>query len=750
MDRYIPHKIVFDGGDVDGDLVVSSSSPLPVSFTGGGSSGTQYTEDAASAADPIGTVPLLVRKDTPAATVSADGDNIAQRGSNFGAAYVTLLDTGGNPLAVGGGTQFADGAARSTATGTLLMVDDGTLIQSVAGTSSGLLKVDLSATAVNATAIKVDGSSVTQPVSVASIPSHAVTNSGTFAVQAATTLTAETTKVIGTINVASAQSIASTQSGTWTVQPGNTANTTAWKVDGSAVTQPVSVASIPSHAVTNAGTFAVQDTVLEAAIISQGTALGTIKELMVGGSVTTAAPTYTTGQINPLSLDTTGALRVNVTAGGSGNGAVTVADGADVTLGAKADAKSTATDTTSISAMSVLKQISASVQAPPSQAVTNAGTFATQSTLSAETTKVIGTVNISSAQAITANAGTNLNTSALALDSTIAKDATIGTTNTAIGIVTETAPTTDIASSGLNGRLQRIAQRVTSLITALGSPFQAGGSIGNTTFASTQSGTWTVQPGNTANTTAWKVDGSAVTQPVSVASLPSTAVTNVGTFAVQSAATLAAETTKVIGTVNISSSQTIAAVTAITNQLPAGINILGKVGIDQTTPGTTDSVTIKSTAHTTSVTVTRPANVTQYAVNDAIGDTGGSAIMTFANMGIAGNNIYITGISIMWNSATLPTANANLTARFYNASPTAIADNAAWDLVSGDRTKWLASIPIGILIDLGSTAWVSATQLGEQVLLSTSSLFMTLTTDAAITVAENSTVFVVTVHTQEV
>lgn len=35
-----------------------------------------------------------------------------------------------------------------------------------------------------------------------------------------------------------------------------------------------------------------------------------------------------------------------------------------------------------------------------------------------------------------------------------------------------------------------------------------------------QSGTWTVQPGNTANTTAWKVDGSAVTQPISAAALP--------------------------------------------------------------------------------------------------------------------------------------------------------------------------------------------------------------------------------------
>lgn len=58
--------------------------------------------------------------------------------------------------------------------------------------------------------------------------------------------------------------------------------------------------------------------------------------------------------------------------------------------------------------------------------------------------------------------------------------------DTKTGGLTETAPATDTASSGLNGRLQRIAQRLTSLITALGSPFQAGGSIGNTTFTVTQ------------------------------------------------------------------------------------------------------------------------------------------------------------------------------------------------------------------------------------------------------------------------
>jgi hypothetical protein len=93
------------------------------------------------------------------------------------------------------------------------------------------IPVDLANTSGNSTALKVDGSAVTQPVSVAVIPSHAVTNAGTFAVQAA-------------------------QSGTWTVQPGNTANTTAWKVDGSAVTQPVS-GTVTANAA-QSGTWTVQ------------------------------------------------------------------------------------------------------------------------------------------------------------------------------------------------------------------------------------------------------------------------------------------------------------------------------------------------------------------------------------------------------------------------------------------------------------------------------------------------------------
>lgn len=54
------------------------------------------------------------------------------------------------------------------------------------------------------------------------------------------------------------------------------------------------------------------------------------------------------------------------------------------------------------------------------------------------------------------------------------------------------------------------------------------------TFAvqAAQSGTWTVQPGNTANTTAWKVDASSVAVPVTDNS-GSLTVDNAGTFVVQ-------------------------------------------------------------------------------------------------------------------------------------------------------------------------------------------------------------------------
>lgn len=59
---------------------------------------------------------------------------------------------------------------------------------------------------------------------------------------------------------------------------------------------------------------------------------------------------------------------------------------------------------------------------------------------------------------------------------------TLGTDgNTQRGIVTEAAPASDTASSGLNGRLQRIAQRLTSLIALV--PASLGAKAGSASFS---------------------------------------------------------------------------------------------------------------------------------------------------------------------------------------------------------------------------------------------------------------------------
>jgi hypothetical protein len=54
-----------------------------------------------------------------------------------------------------------------------------------------------------------------------------------------------------------------------------------------------------------------------------------------------------------------------------------------------------------------------------------------------------------------------------------------------VGIVTETAPATDTASSGMNGRLQRIAQRLTALIALV--PASLGAKAAASSFAVTHS-----------------------------------------------------------------------------------------------------------------------------------------------------------------------------------------------------------------------------------------------------------------------
>jgi|ERR1700676_594078 len=118
-------------------------------------------------------------------------------------------------------------------------------------------------------------------------------------------------------------------------------------------------------------------------------------------------------------------------------------------------------------------------------------TTGARKTFFSASSNVIGHVVVDSGT-VTANAGTNLNTSALA---TVAKQPALGTAGTASADVLSVQGIASMTPMKVDG--SGVTQPVSGTVTA------------------NQGATWTVQPGNTANTTAWKVDGSAVTQPVS-------------------------------------------------------------------------------------------------------------------------------------------------------------------------------------------------------------------------------------------
>jgi hypothetical protein len=231
--------------------------------------GTQYTEDAAAAANPVGTALNLIRADALAGVTTTDGDNVAARGTDKGELYVKHADaltvnshavTNAGTFAVQSGAERAEDAAHSTGhTGMFVLAVRADTATSTAGTDGDysalvtdtngrlhvldqyslqiLNSVQASADAVYAEddahlsaapgvfclTVRTDTAAARagtdgdyQPFitdasgrlhvnvgNTVTVASHAVTNAGTFATQAA-------------------------QSGTWTVQPGNTANTTPW------------------------------------------------------------------------------------------------------------------------------------------------------------------------------------------------------------------------------------------------------------------------------------------------------------------------------------------------------------------------------------------------------------------------------------------------------------------------------------------------------------------------------------------
>jgi hypothetical protein len=86
-DNTIGRVKITDGTDM---ALVDGSGNLMVNVAAG--AGTQYTEDAAAAANPVGGALIMVRDDALSGQTSDDGDNIAARGTDKGELYVKHVD----------------------------------------------------------------------------------------------------------------------------------------------------------------------------------------------------------------------------------------------------------------------------------------------------------------------------------------------------------------------------------------------------------------------------------------------------------------------------------------------------------------------------------------------------------------------------------------------------------------------------------------------------------------------------------
>jgi len=149
------------------------------------------------------------------------------------------------------------------------------------------------------------------------------------------------------------------------------------------------------------------------------------------------------------------------------------------------------------------------------------------------------------------------------------------------------------------------------------------------------------------------------------------------------------------------------------------------------------SLTVDGKAYRAAVTITRPSNTTAYTAGDVVGDTGGSAIITLPSIGPSGGYVLFQSVRLLIGNTSVPSGMAGFRLHLYTASPTAVADNAAFDLVSGEVANYAGFIDLPTPQDLGSTLFTQADYPGTLIKLASAStsLFAELETRGAYTPA---------------
>lgn len=154
------------------------------------------------------------------------------------------------------------------------------------------------------------------------------------------------------------------------------------------------------------------------------------------------------------------------------------------------------------------------------------------------------------------------------------------------------------------------------------------------------------------------------------------------------------------------------------------------------------SLTVDGKAYRSTVTITRPSNTTAYTAGDVVGDTGGSAILTLTSVGPTAGFVIIQSLSLVFSDSVVPSGMGAFRVHLYSASPTAIADNAAFDLVSGERANYMGYIDLPTPQDFGSTLYTQTDYPGRLIKLAaaSTSLFAEIETRGAYTPVSASTV----------
>lgn len=140
--------------------------------------------------------------------------------------------------------------------------------------------------------------------------------------------------------------------------------------------------------------------------------------------------------------------------------------------------------------------------------------------------------------------------------------------------------------------------------------------------------------------------------------------------------------------------------------------------------------------YSSSVSQTRPNDTSGYTARDVIGTaTGSTAAWEFANFGPAGGGkMLVTSARMSVHTTAVPSGMSSFFLALYSATPpSALGDNAAWDLPSGDRSVFLGKLALGTPVDEGSTLFVETDGLNKQVTLTGTSLFAYLVTEGAYT-----------------